>query len=54
MKKAGIIMVDSDLYSSALEALSFCEPLIGQHTLIIFDEYYPGGRKDRFLGEESA
>jgi hypothetical protein len=54
MKKAGIIMVDSDLYSSAVEALNFCEPLIGQHTLIIFDEYYPGGRKDRFLGEEKA
>jgi len=47
MKKAGIIMVDSDLYS-------FCDSLIGQHTLIIFDEYYPGGRKDRFLGEEKA
>lgn len=54
MQKAGIIMVDSDLYSSAVEALSFCEPLIGRHTLIIFDEYYPGGRKDRFLGEEKA
>jgi hypothetical protein len=22
--------------------------------LIIFDEYYPGGRDDRFLGEEKA
>ena len=54
MQKAGIIMVDSDLYSSAVEALNFCEPLIGQHTLIIFDEYYPGGRTDRFLGEEKA
>ena len=54
MKKAGIIMVDSDLYSSAVDALNFCEPLIGQHALIIFDEYYPGGRKDRFLGEEKA
>lgn len=54
MKKAGIIMIDSDLYSSAVEALSFCEPLIGQHALIIFDEYYPGGRDDRFLGEEKA
>ena len=48
MKKAGIIMVDSDLYSSAVEALAFCEPLIGEHTLIIFDEYYPGGRKRPF------
>ena len=54
MKRAGIIMVDSDLYSSAVEALSFCEPLIAQHALIIFDEYYPGGRKDRYLGEEKA
>lgn len=54
MKKAGIIMVDSDLYSSAVEALNFCEPLIGRHALVIFDEYYPGGRKDRFLGEEKA
>ena len=54
MKKAGIIMIDSDLYSSAVEALAFCEPLIHQHALIIFDEYYPGGRDDRFLGEEKA
>ena len=54
MNKAGIIMVDSDLYSSAVEALNFCEPLIGRDTLIIFDEYYPGGRTDRFLGEEKA
>lgn len=54
MTKAGIIMIDSDLYSSAVEALAFCEPMIGQHTLIIFDEYYPGGRDDRFLGEEKA
>ncbi|MGI9451925.1 MAG: TylF/MycF/NovP-related O-methyltransferase, partial [Geminicoccaceae bacterium] len=54
MKKAGIIMIDSDLYSSAVEALNFCEPLIGRHALIIFDEYYPGGRDDRFLGEEKA
>ena len=54
MKKAGIIMIDSDLYSSAVEALDFCEPLIGRHALIIFDEYYPGGRDDRFLGEEKA
>jgi hypothetical protein len=54
MKKAGIIMVDSDLYSSAVEALRFCAPLMGRHTLIIFDEYYPGGRKNRFLGEEKA
>lgn len=54
MTKAGIIMIDSDLYSSAVEALAFCEPMIGQHALIIFDEYYPGGRDDRFLGEEKA
>ncbi len=54
MTKAGIIMIDSDLYSSAVEALAFCEPMIGQHALIVFDEYYPGGRDDRFLGEEKA
>jgi hypothetical protein len=47
-------MIDSDLYSSAVEALAFCEPLIGRHALIIFDEYYPGGRDDRFMGEEKA
>ncbi len=54
MKKAGIIMIDSDLYSSAVEALAFCEPMIGRHALVIFDEYYPGGRDDRFIGEEKA
>ena len=54
IKRAGIIMIDSDLYSSAKEALAFVEPLIGRRALIIFDEYYPGGRDDRFLGEEKA
>ncbi len=54
MTNASIVMVDSDLYSSAVEALRFCEPMMRRHTLIIFDEYYPGGRKDRFLGEEKA
>jgi hypothetical protein len=54
MARAGVIMIDSDLYSSAVEALAFCEPLIGRHALIIFDEYYPGGRDDRFMGEEKA
>ena len=54
IKSAGIIMIDSDLYSSAVAALKFCEPLIGHNALIIFDEYYPGGRKGRFLGEEKA
>jgi hypothetical protein len=47
-------MVDSDLYSSATEALAFCEPLIGRHAVIIFDEWNSYKLADNNQGERRA
>lgn len=40
IEKARIIFIDSDTYSSANEALSFCMPIIQEGTFIILDDYY--------------
>tara|TARA_B100002019_G_C21270179_1_gene601785 strand:- start:2548 stop:3258 length:711 start_codon:yes stop_codon:yes gene_type:complete len=40
IKKARIIFVDSDTYSSSREALTFCEKIIQKGTFIILDDYY--------------
>lgn len=39
LRKASVIMVDCDLYTSCREALWFCEPLILDRAVIIFDEW---------------
>lgn len=39
MKKASIIMMDCDLYSSAKKSLKFCGPLIKDQSLIFFDDW---------------
>jgi O-methyltransferase len=50
--KASVIMIDSDLYSSAKEALSFCAPLIRDSAVIFFDDWFP--LADRNMGEKKA
>lgn len=40
IKKASIIFVDSDTYSSSKEALNFCEKITQKGTFIILDDYY--------------
>ena len=54
IRQAGVIMVDSDLSSSALAALSFCSSLIGPMCVIIFDDWYAGGLHRFGMGEKSA
>lgn len=55
LRKASVIMVDCDMYSSAKEALTFCEPLIVDETMIVFDDWYvlaeQGGGEKRALEE---
>jgi hypothetical protein len=51
---ASVIMIDSDLYSSAVEVLAFCKPLMGRHTLIVFDEWNAYGLASRNEGEKLA
>lgn len=38
--KAAFIHVDCDLYSSTVDVLSFCKPLIQEGTFIVFDEFF--------------
>ncbi|HEX8138026.1 MAG TPA: TylF/MycF/NovP-related O-methyltransferase [Pyrinomonadaceae bacterium] len=52
IKRAGVIMIDSDLYSSAREALSFCAPLIVDRAAIFFDDWFP--LADKQMGERKA
>lgn len=52
--KASVIMVDCDLYSSAIACLRFCEPLIRDEAILVFDDWHAGGLAERNLGERRA
>jgi O-methyltransferase len=54
IKKAGIIMIDCDIYSAALTALAFCAPLIRDRAMVFFDDWGPGGLAAKGLGESRA
>tara|TARA_Y100001968_G_scaffold307221_2_gene324834 strand:- start:19343 stop:20116 length:774 start_codon:yes stop_codon:yes gene_type:complete len=53
LPKAGIIHIDVDLYSSAIEVLRFIKPLLVAGSLILFDDWYcfPAGSEK---GERKA
>ncbi len=51
IEKASLIMIDSDLYSSAKEALEFCGPLIRDEAVIFFDDWLS---TDKIHGEQLA
>lgn len=52
--KASVIMIDSDLYSSAKTALEFCAPLIHDEAVILFDEWFPATLGVNNVGEQRA
>ena len=55
IRKASVIMVDCDIYSSARQALAFCEPLIRDRAAILFDDWRSAGDlAARGLGEKRA
>ncbi|MHC4177692.1 MAG: TylF/MycF/NovP-related O-methyltransferase [Planctomycetota bacterium] len=54
IRKASIIMVDCDLYSSALQALRFGAPLILDEAIIFFDDWNSDGLAEKNLGEKRA
>ena len=54
IRRAGVLMVDCDLYSSAREALVFSAPLIGRRAVVYFDDWNAGGLADKGLGERRA
>jgi O-methyltransferase len=54
IEKAGIIMIDCDIYSAALSALAFCAPLIRDRAVVFFDDWNTGGLAAKGLGERRA
>lgn len=50
IRKASLIMIDCDLYSSARESLDFCAPLIKDAAFIFFDDWVD----DPDFGERKA
>lgn len=53
LKKASLIMIDCDLYSSTKTALDFCDSLIRDRAIIIFDDWLPD-LDEKNLGEKKA
>jgi O-methyltransferase len=53
MRKAAIINIDCDLYSSTRDALKFIKPLLAPGTIILFDDYYAFSRNEK-IGEPKA
>jgi O-methyltransferase len=54
IRKASVIMVDCDLYSSARTALDFCAPVLANDTVVIFDDWLPDSLAARNAGEKRA
>ena len=54
IEKAGIVMIDCDIYSSARTALDFCSPLILDKAVFVFDDWNSGGLAAKGLGERRA
>jgi hypothetical protein len=54
LKKTSIIMIDCDIYTATKEALNFCESLIKDYAIIIFDDWNSGNLASKNLGEKKA
>lgn len=53
LKRASLVLIDCDLYESTVPVLEFITDLVGQGTIIIFDDWYRyKGRPDK--GEQRA
>jgi O-methyltransferase len=54
IRKASVIMVDCDLYSSTKTALEFCAPLLAKDTVMVFDDWLPDSLAAANEGEKRA
>jgi len=52
IKSTSLVMVDCDLSSSTLEALTFCRPFLTKEAFVFFDDWFP--LADRNMGEKQA
>lgn len=54
IRRASVIMVDCDLYSSARTALEFCGSVLANDTIVVFDDWLPDSLAARNEGEKRA
>ena len=54
MQNAAVVMLDCDIYSSTIEALEWCEPLIGRRCVMVFDDWHSFDLANKGLGEAKA
>ena len=54
LKKASVIMIDCDIYSSTVDALRFCEPLILDSAVVFFDDWHSYALSEKGEGERRA
>ena len=54
LQKASLIMVDCDMYISAIEALRFCAELIKDKAVVIFDDWNSLNLAEQNMGEKKA
>jgi O-methyltransferase len=54
IKKVGMVLFDCDIYTSAQTALAFCAPLIRDHAVVFFDDWFVADFAERQLGEKKA
>lgn len=54
IQKTNLIMVDCDMYSSTVDVLKFCEPLIQDRAAIFFDDWNSDNLAAKNLGEKKA
>src|SRR5690606_17799482 len=52
LRRASVVLIDCDLYRSAVEALAFAGPVLAERAVIVFDDWYP--LADRGMGERRA
>jgi len=54
IKKAGLIMMDCDIYFSTKLALDFCKDIILDHSIIVFDDWNSSNLAEKNEGEKKA
>jgi hypothetical protein len=53
IRKASVLMLDADLYTSTKRALEFCLPVIGEEAILFFDDWWPE-LVEKDMGEKRA
>jgi predicted O-methyltransferase YrrM len=54
IERAGVVLVDCDLYSSTRTALAFVHPRLSRHTVLLFDDWTTSDLHEKDMGEKRA